>query len=74
MLDDPRGTILPYDAVVLIAAEHANDALLRGALAPLVGAIPVELMREANYRFDRESDAEPAVAAARWLALRVLEH
>jgi osmoprotectant transport system permease protein len=73
VLDDPRGTILPYDAIVLIAAEHANDALLRRALAPLVGAIPVEVMREANYRVDRRDDPEPPVAAARWLALRVLE-
>jgi osmoprotectant transport system permease protein len=72
VLDDPRGTILPYDAIVLIAAEHADDALLRRALAPLVGAIPVEVMREANYRVDRGSDPEPPVAAARWLATQVL--
>jgi osmoprotectant transport system permease protein len=25
-------------------------------LQPLVGAIPVELMREANYRVDRDTD------------------
>ncbi len=71
VLEDPRGTILPYDAVVLIAASRANDALLRRALAPLVGAIPVEVMREANYRVDRRDDPESPVAAARWLASRV---
>jgi osmoprotectant transport system permease protein len=72
VLEDPRGAILPYDAIVLISAEHANDPLLRRALTPLIGAIPVEIMREANYRVDRGDDAEPPVAAARWLGLRVL--
>jgi osmoprotectant transport system permease protein len=72
VLEDPRGAILPYDAIVLISAKHANDALLRRALAPLVGAIPVEVMREANYRVDRGDNPEPPVAAARWLAMRVL--
>ena len=67
VLGDPRGAILPYDAIILIAARRANDSLLRGALAPLVGAMPVETMREANYRVDRDA-GEPPVAASRWLA------
>jgi osmoprotectant transport system permease protein len=53
--------------VVLIAARRANDPLLRRALLPLIGAIPVELMREANYRVDRDDDKQSAAAAARWL-------
>ena len=67
VLDDPSGAILPYDAVVLIAARRANDPLLRRALLPLIDAIPVELIREANYRVDRESDKQSPAAAARWL-------
>jgi osmoprotectant transport system permease protein len=67
VLDDPRGAMLPYDAVVLIAARRASDALLRRALLPLIGAIPVELMREANYRVDRDVDKQSSAAAARWL-------
>ena len=72
VLDDPEGAILPYDAIVLVAAGRANDPLLRRALQPLVGAIPVELMREANYRVDRDTDKESPLAAARWLAERAL--
>jgi osmoprotectant transport system permease protein len=68
LLDDPRGAILPYDAVILIAPNRANDTLLRRALMPLIGAISVEAMRAANYRVDRPDDPESPVAAAQWLA------
>ncbi|HEX5046593.1 MAG TPA: ABC transporter permease/substrate-binding protein [Gammaproteobacteria bacterium] len=68
VLDDPRGAILPYDAVVLVAARRAADPLLARALMPLIGAIPVDLMRAANYRVDRGDDPEGPPAAARWLA------
>jgi osmoprotectant transport system permease protein len=71
VLEDPQNAILPYDAVFLIAAKRANDPLLRRALEPLVGAIPVDLMREANYRVDRLDSPEPPTAAARWLATRL---
>jgi osmoprotectant transport system permease protein len=72
VLDDPRSAILPYDAVILISAARANDPLLRAALVPLVGAISVQVMREANYRVDRDAGESP-VASARWLAERVLK-
>jgi osmoprotectant transport system permease protein len=70
VLEDPQGAILPYDAIVLLAAKRAHDPVLRRALEPLVGAIPVELMRAANQRVDRKSEPEPPVAAARWLQAR----
>ena len=54
VLADPAGAILPYDAIVLLAAHRADDAVLRRALEPLVGAIPLWLMQEANYRVDRD--------------------
>jgi osmoprotectant transport system permease protein len=72
VLQDPRRTILPYDAIVLLAAKRANDPLLRRALAPLLGAIPVELMREANHRVDRDVDKEPPSVAAQWLATQIM--
>jgi osmoprotectant transport system permease protein len=71
VLADPLGAMLPYDAVILIAPERADDPLLRRALMPLIGAIPVELMREANYRVDRESEKQSPAAAARWLEERI---
>ena len=71
VLEDPQRAILPYDAIVLLAAKRASDPLLRRALAPLLGAISVELMREANYRVDRDVDKLPPAEAARWLAAQV---
>ena len=50
VLDDPKHVIPPYDAILLLAPKRANDEMLIAALKPLIGAIPVELMREANLR------------------------
>jgi osmoprotectant transport system permease protein len=71
VLADPAGAILPYDAIVLIARKRANDDVLRRALTPLVDAIPLALMQEANYRVDRERDKETPEAAARWLETEI---
>ena len=49
------------------------DQRFLGAIRPLVGAIPVEAMRRANYMVDRDSDKASPQIAARWLA-RQLEH
>ena len=69
---DPRRAILSYDAIVLLAPSRANDALLARAFRPLIDAVPVELMREASLRVDRDKDKEPPAAAARWLAEQIL--
>lgn len=74
VLADPAGAILPYDAIVLVAADQAGDALLRRALAPLIGAISVTSMREANYRVDRNVGKDTPAAAARWLAENIDVH
>lgn len=68
VLEDPRQAIPPYDAVILVASKRAVDPLLCRALAPLVGAISVEHMREANFMVDRDTDKRTAGEAARWLA------
>ncbi|HET7925581.1 MAG TPA: glycine betaine ABC transporter substrate-binding protein, partial [Rhodanobacteraceae bacterium] len=71
VLADPAGAILPYDAIVVIARKRASDEVLRRALRPLVDAIPLALMQEANYRVDRERDKETPAAAARWLETEI---
>ncbi|MBV8594322.1 MAG: ABC transporter permease subunit, partial [Caulobacteraceae bacterium] len=65
VLDDPKGALPPYDAVILVAPKRAEDRRLLAALRPLVGAIGVQAMREANYSVDRDTDkVAPAAAAA----------
>jgi osmoprotectant transport system permease protein len=71
VLGDPSGAILPYDAIVLIARKRAADAVLGRALAPLIGAIPLSLMQQANQRVDRDENKESPAAAARWLASEI---
>jgi osmoprotectant transport system permease protein len=70
VLGDPRQVILPYDAVLLLAPGRAHDATLHRALDPLVGAIPIELMREANQMVDRDANKVSPSDAAQWLAAR----
>lgn len=67
VLDDPRGAILPYDAIVLVAPDRIADPVLHRALGPLLGAIPIERMREANQMVDRDAQAVSPEQAARWL-------
>jgi osmoprotectant transport system permease protein len=65
VLSDPKGATPAYDAVVLLSPKRAQDQALRRALTPLIGAITVEKMRQANLMVDRDSDkATPAAAAA----------
>ncbi|HEY6641768.1 ABC transporter permease/substrate-binding protein [Povalibacter sp.] len=71
VLDDPRQALLPYDAIVLLAPRRATDAVLRQVIEPLIGAISIETMREANLSVDRDSDKVTTDAAARWLSERL---
>ncbi|MDB5626545.1 MAG: transporter permease [Tardiphaga sp.] len=63
VLDDPQAAIPPYDAIVLLSPQRAKDDKLRAALQPLLGAVGIDLMREANLRASSESPD----AVARWL-------
>ena len=65
VLADPKHAIPPYDAILLTARKRANDRALTDALTPLIGAIDVNLMREANLRATG-AGASPA-EVARWL-------
>lgn len=71
VLSDPKRAIPGYDAILLAAPARANDAQFLAALRPLVGRIPVEAMRAANYRVDRTDNKRTPEEAARWLAGRV---
>jgi osmoprotectant transport system permease protein len=67
VLTDPKQAIPAYDAVILLSPRRRNDETLRAALLPLVGAIPVERMRQANYMVDRDTDKATVKEAAQFL-------
>ncbi|MBN8808947.1 MAG: ABC transporter permease/substrate-binding protein [Sphingomonas sp.] len=71
VLRDPKGAIPNYDAILTIAKERSGDARFVTALRPLIGRVPVEAMREANYMVDRDVGKVSPDAAARWLEKRV---
>jgi osmoprotectant transport system permease protein len=67
VLDDPRHAIPPYDAIVLLSPKRASDQALRAALQPLLGAIDIATMREANLRAAGNDATSSPAAVARWL-------
>jgi osmoprotectant transport system permease protein len=69
VLDDPRHAIPPYDAILLLSPRRARDEKLIAALMPLVGAIPVAAMRDANARASNGDTSADAVA--RWLGEQI---
>ncbi|WP_374944068.1 ABC transporter permease/substrate-binding protein [Sphingomonas sp.] len=71
VLSDPRRAIPGYDAILLLSPERARDARFTAALAPLIGRVPVEAIRAANYQVDRDTGKRTPEAAARWLAQRI---
>lgn len=64
VLEDPKHVIPPYDAVLLLSPKHAKDRSLIEALKPLIGAIDVTSMREANLRANQDQSPDQV---ARWL-------
>jgi osmoprotectant transport system permease protein len=68
VLTDPKQAVPSYDAVVLLSPTRGADPVLRRALDPLIGAITVERMREANLMVDRDQDKALPGQAARFLA------
>ena len=71
VLDDTRGIIPPYDAVVLLSPAAATRSTLVTALRALIGRIDVRTMREANHRVDRDDDKNTVREAAVWLGREV---
>jgi osmoprotectant transport system permease protein len=66
-LADPRHALPSYDAVILISPKRAHDAGFVAALRPLIGAIPIARMRQANLMVDRDQDKRTPREAADWL-------
>jgi osmoprotectant transport system permease protein len=71
VLDDPLQALPSYDALLLVAPRRAGESRFTATLRPLVGAIPVEAMREANYSVDRSEDKRTPGQAAAALAERI---
>lgn len=71
VLADPQEAFPAYDALVLISPDRADDERLIRALQPLVGAIDVETMREANLSVDRAQNKFSPAEAARELAREI---
>jgi len=71
LLEDPRGALPGYDALLLVTPGRAEDRAFLAALRPLMGAIPVEAMREANYSVDRTQDKRTPAQAAEALGARI---
>ncbi|NVD28425.1 ABC transporter permease subunit [Parasphingorhabdus flavimaris] len=73
VLEDPRGAVPSYEAIMLLAPDRSSDDKFVAALNPLIGAITVEVMREANYMVDRKDDKKTSRQAARWLNEKLRE-
>ncbi len=71
VLQDGKGAVPSYEAMLLVAPGRSGDDEFMNAVKPLVGAITVENMREANYKVDREADKQTPRQAARWLDERL---
>jgi len=68
LLEDDRGAIPPYDAIVLVGARLADEQPeVVAALAGLAGSIDAERMRRMNLAVDRDGRS-PAEVAREFLA------
>jgi osmoprotectant transport system permease protein len=70
-LADPKQAIPPYDAVLLVSPKRASDETFLAALKPLVGAISIEAMREANLKASAGGAQGSPAEVARWLSERL---
>ena len=71
LLGDPKQALPPYDAVLLVSPRRANDDKFLAALKPLIGALDLATMQQANMMVDREADKRTPAQAARWLDARL---
>jgi osmoprotectant transport system permease protein len=71
VLSDPKQAIPPYDAILLLAPDDAKDGKLAAALKPLIGAIDVKMMQQANLR--AAGTGTPPAAVASWLWEQIKE-
>ena len=73
VLEDDRGAIPPYDAIILVSSRLARDhPAVVGALRQLAGTIDAERMRQMNFAVDKLGRT-PAEVAAEFLSQKPLE-
>ncbi|HWA92099.1 MAG TPA: ABC transporter permease/substrate-binding protein [Rhizomicrobium sp.] len=70
LIADPKQALPPYDAVLLVSPRHAGDDRLIAALKPLIGALDLSTMQQANLMVDRADDKRTPEQAAAWLDAR----
>ena len=73
VLEDRKGAIPSYEAILLLAPQRGSEDRFVEALSPLIGAITVANMREANYMVDREDNKKTPKQAALWLNNKLKE-
>ena len=71
VLEDPKQSLPPYDAILLVSPKRAQDEKFIAALKPLLGAIDVDLIREASLLVDRPQNKQTPEGAARWLKTKI---
>ncbi len=71
VLEDNRAVFPPYEAVLLLSPRAAQRPRLVARLDPLIGAIDVVSMRQANLMVDVEN--RTVGAAARWLTEQIVK-
>jgi osmoprotectant transport system permease protein len=71
ILADPKAALPPYDAVLLVGPAHAHDSRFVESLRPLIGAIPLALMQQANLMVDRDQDKRTPAETAQWLEAQI---
>lgn len=60
VLGDPKRSIPPYDAVLLVSPKRSNDVAFVDALRPLLNSFDVSLMRRANRLISEGASPERA--------------
>lgn len=71
IIEDTKGAFPSYDALLMVSPEAAQDQKLIDTLSPLIGAISVDQMREANLAVDRLDDKQSPRNAAAALATAI---
>jgi osmoprotectant transport system permease protein len=71
IITDPKGALPPYDAVLLVSPQRAKDEKFLAALRPLIGAIDLKTMQQANLMVDRQTDKRTPEQTAQWLSSKL---
>ena len=70
ILTDSKNALPSYDALIVLSPRARRNERLKAVLKPVLGAITVEAMRDANYAVDRDDNKSSPAEAAAMLAKR----